>query len=127
MAFKSVVSINISTPSGTLARSKEYESSQVVEFDEAITVGTDRQVNATIDVSAVKVFYMVSDRTVTVQTNDGSSPDDEFVLTAGVPRMWFVDCGEDFVLTTDVTEFFITNASGGTANVKLRVLQDSTP
>jgi hypothetical protein len=99
-----------------------------IEINEAIADGaTNAQVNAAIDVSATKSFLIVSDQDVTVETNSGSTPDDTIDLVANQPYTWNPDAYDDFLLGTDVTAFFITNASGETATVQIEALIDATP
>lgn len=88
---------------------------------------TDFEVVRTIDISSLKSFYLMSDQDVTIQTNDGTTPDDQFVLTAGVAYQWTEDSVADLVLTQDVTSFFITNTSGAAASVRMECLLDVTP
>jgi len=88
---------------------------------------SDQLITIAIDFSELEALYLFSDQDVTIETNDGTTPDDTFSLVAGVPIAWNTDCGHDNPLTADVTAMYITNATGETANVKIRVAQDSTP
>ena len=121
------VNRGITTPSGTIQESTAYTGQSYTEIDEDIAVGTDVQVTIAIDVSAVKAFYIVSDRAITLETNSGGSPVNTIALLAGIPYFWHTSMYDTFKLTTDVTAMFFTNASGATAAVKVRVLQDPTP
>lgn len=87
---------------------------------------TDAEVAFTLDVSQCKSFFMVSDRTVTVETNDGSTPPDTIVLTAGEPYYWCDGMQSAFKLATDVTALFVTNSSGGDATLVIEALYDPT-
>lgn len=88
---------------------------------------TDGEVVAALDVSALKSLMILSDQNVTIETNDGSSADDTLTLVGGEPLVWWDGCGYSCPLTADVTAFYITNASGATANVQMRFLSDPTP
>lgn len=88
---------------------------------------TDFRTNIAIDVSEVKSLYIHSDVSVTIETNSSSAPDDTLTVAAGKPLVWYTGCGLANPLTTDVTDFYITNATGGPAAVKIRVLIDETP
>lgn len=126
--FEHIITESVRSPSGTLARSQTYAASGEQNFSESVPTGqTDFDITAAIDVSAVKSFYLVSSQDVLVQTNDGTTPDNDFTLEAGVPLVWNEDSYEDFELTVDVTMFYITNASGATATIQLRCVQDATP
>lgn len=76
--------------------------------------------------AGIKVLLLVSDQDLTIETNDGTTPDDEIELAAGVPLLWFEGCGFDCPIGTDVTGFFLTNASGATAALQGWILQDPT-
>lgn len=128
MAYDHVVSWRVQTPGGPIASSKTYTGSSDISISESVANGqTNKQINVAIDVTAVKSFYLLSDRNVTLETNDGSSPDDTIALIANVPYVWTTDSYDSFLLGTDVTAVFITNSSGSTANIEMRILQDATP
>lgn len=96
-------------------------------FDESIATGsTDARIEFTLDVSQVKSFYLVSDQSVTFETNNGTTPANTISLVANVPYVWHKDSYDAFKLTTDVTAVFITNTSGSTAAVKCEALYDPT-
>jgi hypothetical protein len=88
---------------------------------------TDFQITLTLDVSAVKAFLLMSSQDVTFETNSGSSPADTIALLANVPYAWHTNDYNAFLLGTDVTAVFITNASGSTALIDLIVGADPTP
>lgn len=88
---------------------------------------TDKEVDIAIDVSSLQSLYIWSDQDVTIQTNSGSVPADTLTIEADSPLVWYVGCGLDNPLGTDVTKLYLTNAGGAAATVKIRVLQDVTP
>ena len=88
---------------------------------------TDKQVNIAIDVSELKLLYIHSDQNVTIETNSGGAPVNTITLLANKPLSWYLGCGLANPLTTDVTDFFITNAGDTAANVRIRTLIDETP
>jgi len=91
------------------------------------------RVNLAVDVSQVKAFLIHSDRAVTIKVNDSGSPAQTFVLAAGDTIGAYdgptIDAGRiiDLLLLQDITDFYIANASGATANVSFWFAQDSTP
>lgn len=127
MAYSHTNTKAIVTAGGGLTYSKSYSGSAEVNISETIAVGTDTAVNCAIDVSAVKSFYVVSDKAITLETNSASSPTNTLVLKAGVPYTYDTDSYDTFKLTGDVTVIYVTNASGGDAALELRCVQDSTP
>lgn len=80
------------------------------------------------DFSQMKSFYMVSDKVLTVYTNDlgTGTPDDTFVLTPNEPMVWTENCGLANPFTADVTKLYVTNASGSEARFRIRKLEDPT-
>lgn len=99
-----------------------------LSVEESVADGqTNKQIVCAVDVSAVKAFYLVSSQDVTFETNSGSSPADTIALKAGVPYVWHPTSYHAFLLGTDVTSIFITNASGSAATVQMEVLTDATP
>ena len=118
----------MTSASETLSETVVNTTSAQVDWDESVAdSSTDYQITAAIDVSAVKSFYLVSDQAVTVETNSGSSPADTLTLVANVPYIWHVNSYDTFKFGTDITAFFITNASGSAAVMKMRCVLDSTP
>ena len=101
----------------------------VTSVDAAIGDGqTDTAVVFALDFSQCTAFYLVSDQDVTFETNNATTPDDTIALLANVPYIWTEDSYDTFLIGTDITtNVFVTNASGSTANIKIRALVDSTP
>lgn len=86
----------------------------------------DMLVNIAIDVDQVQMLYMHSDEDVTIETNNGTTPDDTINLLAGVPLVWHASSYFDNPLTVDVTTFYVTSG-GVAATLVIEVLEDSTP
>lgn len=101
-----------------------------INLDESIAdSSTDLLVAFTLDVSALKSFFMVSDQAITVETNNGTTPDDTFTLAANVPIVWDVNSGaaNPFASAVDVTALYVTNSSGSAATLQIRCGYDPTP
>lgn len=97
-------------------------------LDEAIPgSSTDLEIAYALDVSAVVGFFMICDQAMTIETNDGSSPDDTMTLTAGVPYVWHTGKPESFAFTTDITALFATSGDSNDATLKIKALVDATP
>ena len=95
---------------------------------ETVSTGeTNYEINFDLDVSACKSFYLESDQDVTFETNSGAAAADTIALKANKPYIWHTDAYDDFLLGTDVTSVFITNASGATATIYCVALFDATP
>ena len=101
-----------------------------VQWEEVVvTATTDGQINCpTIDVSEVVLLYINSTQDVTLETNDGTTPDDTFTLKANEPYVWWLNAPFVNKLTTDITtNVFITNTSGASATVTFEAILDTTP
>lgn len=100
----------------------------LIDGETVATGETDYELSGfALDVSACSSFYLVSDQDVTFETNDGSSPGDSIALKANEPYVWHDSSYDSFLLGTDVTSVFITNASGSTATIYCVALYDLTP
>lgn len=110
--------------------SKTYTSNQLqtIDGETVADAQTDQQYTIAIDVSAVKSFYLVAvGGALTVETNSGSTPADTLTLVDGRPYEWDTDSEDSFLLGTDVTALFFTNASGATVTVYMECLSDGSP
>lgn len=114
--------------SRAIASSKNYTGNASNTLDETIAdSSTDFEIAFTLDVSAIKSIYILSDQAITLETNNGGAPADTLTLVAGHPYIWNTDSEFTNLLATDITALFITNASGATATLKLEVVFDPTP
>jgi len=129
MPFTHAITRSVSSSGGEgLGATNSYSAASETKLSETVADGiTDKLVNIAIDVSEVKSFFILSDYAVTVETNDGGAPSNTLVLKANVPYMWDTDSYDTFKLTVDVTKIYLTNASGSTATVEIRLIQDPTP
>lgn len=119
------------------ARSGESISQTVTvsadgEMNRNVTVNastSDVQVECPIDVDKVQSLYIHSDQTVAFEFNDNAGAQGSFTVTANKPVIYYAGCGWDLadLLPADVTSFYISNAGGTAANVRIRVLEDNTP
>jgi hypothetical protein len=130
MSFTHTVTKSVITASGVVSDvSAQYTGSGTIEIDEVVAdAATDFEVVASIDVSAVQSFIVISDKAVTLETNSGSVPDDTLVLVANKAYQWDTGSYNTFLLVSaDITSIFFTNASGSDANIKIRCVLDTTP
>ncbi len=97
----------------------------ITRITETVAIGTDAQVNCSIDTSALSFLVIYASSDCTLQANDGTSPDYTLTLTGGKPFVWYTGCGITNPITADTTEFFVTNAAE--CKLVIHVGQDSTP
>lgn len=128
IGYTSSVLIRLVRPSGNLEYTITGEGDSHTEKTWTVPDSTaDQLCNIAIDVDKVTLFYIVSTQDVTIETNNGTTPDNTLSLKAGKPYFWEPDSLDTFLLTVDVTKFYITNNSGSSATVYCDVIQDSTP
>lgn len=121
-------SIDLGGGDSPVIPSQSYSSSSRVSFTETVAnSSTDYEIALTLDVTAVVSFFLMSDKNVTLETNSGSAADNTIALVANVPYIWNTGSYDAFLLDTDVTSVFITNASGASAIVQCEAVFDSTP
>jgi hypothetical protein len=112
-------------PPLTFSKTFSLSASSWAKVQESLIIGTDTLVNIAIDVSEVVFFRIHSTTAATIQTNDGTSPDDTLSLLADVAYEWHTTDYNPFLLTADVTKLYVTNAAATVLTVE--VLQDATP
>lgn len=135
MPFSHTLNYTLVAPGASISKSVTRTANNNNSFTEAIAdAGTDVFVNATVDVSALQSVVITSDQQITLETNDGTTPQETIVLKANEPLVWMKSgnqlAGADYPaipFSADVTAMYFTNASGSTANVRIEILQDPTP
>ena len=85
------------------------------------------EVAFTLDYSACKFFSIVSDVAMTIETNNGTTPDDTLVLVADEPYIWAEGMLGTFLIGTDITSLFVTTGSVGVGTLTIEALEDPTP
>lgn len=122
------ISVRGLAPSG-LTRLITKSGSGVHLLEESIPdESSDLAVVFNLDVSATKIFVMVSDQNLTVKTNSDSAPQETINLAANSPLLWIA--GEDGFASpfaNDVTALYVSNASGAAANLIIQALTDVAP
>jgi hypothetical protein len=107
---------------------KQITSDSEINVDVVIaSATTNGQIVCAIDISELKSIVLNSTKDVTVKTNDGSSPDDTFTLKANNPLVWNSESPTANPFSADITDLYVTNASGADATVQVRALLDVTP
>jgi hypothetical protein len=109
--------------SGAVTETANAEQNRVL----AIAAATpDQEFDLDFPFAALKSFFAISTQDVTIETNDGSAPDDTITLKAGVPVWWAASSSLASPFTADVDSIFVTNAGDKAATVNIRVLYDAT-
>ena len=129
MAFTHNLLIGWSSGSNSIQHSRTGTGGAENNISESIATGTtDGLVAYELDVSQIQTFYMVSDFAITVETNDGSTPDDTFNLTQNAPIIYYSGMGIAIsdIFSADITALYVTNSSGNTATLEIRCVFDPT-
>lgn len=113
----------------TLEKTQDLSSGQLIVLSEPIPANqTDLEIAFAVAAAKLKGIYILSDVAMTIQTNDGTTPDDTITLIAGQPYQWGLGgsvIGSDASpLSADVTSIFVTNTTAGTLDI--RALVDPT-
>lgn len=128
MSFSAQITEAISIGGAEYAKNNTLSGASKLEISESVADSeTDKEIVCAIDVSAVKAVVICSSQDVTLETNNGSTPDDTFSLKANLPYVWYTNKYDSLLLTVDVTSIFITNASGSAATIEVYVITDPTP
>lgn len=130
MSYQFTLTRSFIGPDGvTITDSKSVTcDAQLASIDVDVPASTtDMEVIWSADVSQIKALQMQADGALTVQTNDGTSPDDTIVLVANQPYQFINGDYVANLLTEDVTKLYLTNAGSSTVNFKVRGGYDSTP
>lgn len=124
MTFNHTTTINYKTNTGTVAASVITQSSATEQaLDNVITAGASNvHFVMAVDVEEVISFLMYSDQAITVKTNSSSAPAQTFLLQAGIGFTWNSARPDANPLTTDITDFYITNAGAVDANIQFSFL-----
>lgn len=126
MSFSIDITRAVAVAGETISRKVTCTGSNQVRLDESCPVYNGFKIDVALKVSAVKGLFLTSDRNITIKTNSNGSPDDTIELVAGMPYTWVPSDYSNLLFETDVTAFFIQNASGGTATLLMEAVVDAT-
>lgn len=111
--------------SETLTKSVAYTYPAEKNLDLTIPTGTTNKFIAVAWVTAnLKSYYLVSDQNVTIKTNSSGTPQETINLVAGNPITFRFDDGRGALFAGSVTGLYVSNASGATAAITQRALED---
>lgn len=130
MSFKHTHVRTWQSPTGkAVVNAVELEDESEVNIDIASLANgaTDVEIPVAFDSSRVKAVYILSTKDITIESNDGSSPDDTLTPKANKAISWVTGDPGTPPFSADVTKLFLSNASGAAAAVKIRILHDATP
>lgn len=129
MSFTQTHSISIATENGSpVTQSTVKTGGARADLSESIPNGANNAVIYSLDVSQVKAFCLKVGGALTIYTNDAStgSPDDTLTFTEAGIYTWENGSQGTFVLGTDVTALYVTNATGSAVDLEIRAVYDPT-
>lgn len=107
-----VVAANLSAADNTL-----------LSYVDTVATGTSNQpMRLAFSHTEVQGYILYSDQDVTIDVDSTSVPTPAISLAAGSPLVYLVGAGMTSLFTADVTEMYLSNASGQSANVTVYVL-----
>jgi len=128
MAFQHTITEKVTRDGQSVTSENTFTGSGQISINETIQDGqTDKLINFALDVSQIQSIYIVSDQDLTLETNDGTTPDDTINLVANKPYIWYQGSYFTNLLTTDITALYATNSSGADATLQIEVVYDATP
>jgi len=88
---------------------------------------TDGEIDIAFPYARLNLLYILSTRDITLEANDGTTPDFTLNIKADSPFIWHSKCGYSNPCTANVTKFLATLGSGAAANLSIYVDYDPTP
>lgn len=123
MAFSVTTSQSVRDGSDTHSTTKSHTVESLIKFEESIADEVVHQeIGIAIDVSALQVCSITSDQAITIKTNSSSVPQETIAVAAG--QQYLFQAGDAALFSDDVTAFFVSNASGAVATLKVMVGQN---
>ncbi len=119
--------------SGSLQLNQSKAVTSELEANVSISIAdssTDKLVAWAIDISQLQSLHIQSDQNITIETNNpagtSAAADDTLTLLANQPISWQTGDVMSHPFTADVTQIYVTNASGAAAQLEIRALVDAT-
>ena len=108
---------------GGLSGAQEELGATEIKIDKNYAAGTSNELlSVAFTTAGLQSIFLLSDKNLTIETNDGTTPDDTIDLVAGTPFVWSKSPGYfPNPFGTDVTAFYVTCATA--ARLKGRILK----
>lgn len=125
------MTFSVTTREDATSNSLNISSTRTLEGDVQVAAQhtipastTDMEIALAVDVSLATLVMIKSTQDLTIETNDGTTPDDTLSLDANIPMVWREGDYNALFLTVDVTSIFVTNAGASDATLQILVLTD---
>jgi hypothetical protein len=124
MAIQHQITRNFRRAGETVTSVVTQSGTNEPNLDTSVATGsTNLAVAYAYTISGLLSVFLLSDQPVTIKVNSSGSPDQTIALLAGVAVEWQSGDLGACPLTHDSTTWYVTNASGKTANIKSRLLK----
>lgn len=129
MSFSATIAQTITIGGKSVSKAKTLTASASVGVEETVAGTTsDYNIVVALDQSEIEALYISADQALTLETQDGTSADvDTIVLVADEPLVWYTGSLYTSLITADLTDINVSNASGTAATLQIYALQDATP
>jgi hypothetical protein len=126
MALSAIINRSIRINGGTAIGTTNQAISAGANCSISETIAaaaSNLEVAFVLDASQVSALVLIATADMTVETNDGTTPDNTFTLKANVPYVWTSADGGTLrdtagVSVVDITALFVTSTAGGVLSVE---------
>lgn len=117
--------IRISNPGIVFSHRVSFQSDSGFESELNIKKSANRMEVATaIHPDCLQAIALCSDQDLLIETNDPVYPDQMLSLKAGIPFLWYQDCGHAIPFSVPVNKFLISNSGGKDAKLRILIAQN---
>lgn len=128
MAFTHRITRSIVTSGNSLTGatvvSADGQQSVAVAVNDSVS---DLEIEFDVLIADLKSIFILATQDMTLKTNSSGAPPETLDLLAGKPYVWHEGSYFANLLATDITKFFVTNASGADGQLDVEALYDATP
>lgn len=104
------------------------DQGEIFEVFDVPSPSTNLELAIAFTLASLKSILIFTDGTLTLKTNDATTPDQTFSLAAGKYLQWDTNSLMSNPISANVTKMFATVAGGGsTVQLTIAVLRDATP
>lgn len=124
--MRHTITTSIQSPAGTIANVENIDAdAELSRLDETIPENATTEVGFPVLLAGLALLWILSDKDLTLKTNDAGAPDDTIELTAGIPYIWREG---DAALSADILSLHVVSgADNGDARLQAGGLYDPTP
>ena len=104
---------NVTNASLNLTSSVAHTGDKLTIVEETIAAAaSDDEIIVGVDVSKLQVAAFLATAAMTIETNNGTTPQETITLVANIPQIF--QTGDTAMFAGDVTALYVTSTPGGT-------------